>query len=167
MKQLTALLTVLALTLGSLVAQRAADKLPKVFVLGEHEAAYDALVTDYETSLLDACDCTMKEAFTKWLEMLHELDVYAEKRDVDIRGVKAWLHVFWRADGTIDHIAYHLRPNSRAIDTAAMTEVLTGFAETYTFPLIADGGYAHYSTGSFPVFGELSSTASGDTPDRN
>ncbi len=146
---------------GTVSAQEAksAAELPKVFVLGENEAAYDELVKSYETSLLDACDCTMKDAFAKWLEMLHELEVYSDKQNFDIRGVKAWLHVFWKADGTVDHIAYHLRPNSRAVDNAAMSEVLAGFAGTYSFPLIAKTGYAHYSTGEFPVFGELSSAS--------
>jgi len=131
--------------------------LPTVFVLGEFEGSYDELVQEYEQSLLAACDCTMKSAFAKWLGMLHELDLYAARENVDIRGVKVWLHVFWQPDGTIDHIAYHLRPNSRSIDAEVMTSLLDGFTKDYAFPLTADEGFAHYSTGSFPVFGELSS----------
>ena len=133
--------------------------LPTVFVLGEFEGSYDDLVQQYEQSLLTACDCTMKSAFSKWLGMLHELDLYAAREEVDIRGVKVWLHVFWKPDGMIDHIAYHLRPNSRTIDAEVMTGLLEGFAQEYAFPLSAEEGFAHYSTGSFPVFGELSGAA--------
>lgn len=128
--------------------------LPKVFVLGQFENSYDDLVESYEQSLLTACDCTMKSAFGKWLSMLHELELYAAKQDVDIKGVKVWLHLFWNADGSVDHIAYHLRPNSKVIDAKVMNDLLAGFAKQYSFPLTATEGYAHYSTGSFPVFGE-------------
>lgn len=129
--------------------------LPKVFVLGQFESSYDDLVESYDQSLLTACNCTMKTAFGKWLGMLHELELYSKKQDVDIRGVKVWLHVFWNADGTVDHIAYHLRPNSKVIEDEVMNDLLVGFAKQYSFPLTAEAGYAHYSTGSFPVFGEV------------
>lgn len=129
--------------------------LPKVFVLGQFESSYDDLVESYDQSLLTACNCTMKTAFGKWLGMLHELELYSKKQDVDIRGVKVWLHVFWNADGTVDHIAYHLRPNSKVIEDEVMNDLLVGFAKQYSFPLTAEEGYAHYSTGSFPVFGEV------------
>ena len=136
--------------------------LPKVFVLGNFESSYDDLVQAYEQSLLSACDCTMKEAFAKWLGMLHELDLYAQREEIDIRGVKVWLHVFWEGDGTVDHIAYHLRPNSRDVDDETMQRLLEGFVEEYAFPMTSDAGFAHYSTGSFPVFGEV---ADADEPD--
>jgi len=136
--------------------------LPTVFVLGEYESGYEALVENYEQSLLTACNCTMKSAFAKWLGMLHELDVYARKQNVDIRGVKVWLHVFWKPDGTVDHMAYHLRPNSRQIEAEVMADLLEGFSDQYSFPLTAEDGFAHYSTGSFPVFGELTSDGGSD-----
>ena len=129
--------------------------LPAVFVLGEFESSYDALVESYPESLLSACNCTMKTAFTKWLGMLHELDLYAVKQNVDIRGVKIWMHVFWQPDGKIEHIAYHLRPNSKPIDAEVMENLLEGFIKQYSFPLTSTTEYAHYSTASFPVFGEL------------
>ncbi len=129
--------------------------LPKVFILGQFESSYDDLVVSYEQSLLTACDCTMKTAFGKWLGMLHELELYSKKQNIDIRGVKVWLHVFWNPDGSIEHIAYHLRPNSKIIDEEVMSFLLDGFAKQYSFPLTAETGYAHYSTGSFPVFGEV------------
>jgi hypothetical protein len=159
MKQLLVALVSLVLGISTAFAnpgpQPKNKTLPKVFVLGEFESSYDDLVKNYEQSLLTACDCTMKSAFAKWLGMLHELDLYAKKQEVDIRGVKVWLHVFWKADGSIDHIAYHLRPNSKNIDDAVMTTLLESFAKQYVFPVTSESGFAHYSTGSFPVFGEL------------
>lgn len=151
------LITASAVMVASPGPQPKKKALPKVFVLGEYESDYESLVMDYQQSLLTACDCTMKEAFAKWLGMLHELDVYAKNNSVDIRGVKVWLHVFWNPDGTVDHIAYHLRPNSRDIEADAMTALLDGFTKTYSFPMTSEAGFQHYSTGSFPVFGELAS----------
>ncbi len=92
--------------------------------------------------------------------MLNELDVYSRKQSVDIRGVKLWLHVFYNPDGSVKHIAYHVRPNSRPIDATVIGPLLEGFARQYRFPIASDEGYAHYSTGTFPVFGEL--TGSGN-----
>ena len=135
--------------------------LPTVFVLGDFEASYETLVEGYQRSLLEACDCGQKEAFGKWIGMLNELDVYARKQNVDIRGVKLWLHVFFEADGSVEHIAYHLRPNSRQLDDATLAPLLEGFAGQYTFPVTGEEGFAHYSTGAFPVFGELTTQADG------
>ena len=129
--------------------------MPTVFVLGEYESGYEELVQAYPQSLLEACACTKEAAFAKWVGMLNELDVYARKQSVDIRGVKLWLHVFYNGDGSVKHIAYHLRPNSRQIEPEVIAPILEGFARQYRFPVTGDMGYAHYSTGSFPVFGEL------------
>ena len=133
--------------------------LPTVFVLGEHESSYDALVQATPISLLEACACGKEEAFAKWVGMLNELDVYARKQSVDIRGVKLWMHVFYGNDGSIEHIAYHLRPNSRQIEAEVLAPVLEGFARQYRFPITGEAGFAHYSTGSFPVFGELTGSS--------
>ena len=129
--------------------------LPTVFVLGEFEAQYESLSEGYQRSLLEACDCGQKEAFGKWIGMLNEFDVYARKQNVDIRGVKLWMHVFFEADGSVEHIAYHLRPNSRQLDAETLSPLLEGFAAQYQFPVTGEEGFAHYSTGAFPVFGEL------------
>lgn len=129
--------------------------LPKVFVLGEYEADYETLVEGYQRGLLEACACTQEEAFAKWIGMLNEVDVYARKQGVDILGVKLYLHAFFAPDGSVEHLAYHLRPNSRQIDDEALASLLEGFAAQYQFPVTGEAGFAHYSKGDFPVFGEL------------
>ncbi len=153
----------LALVLGAAAAsafspagpQPKTKALPTVFLLGEYEANYDELVQTYPLSMLEACACSKEDAFSKWIGMLNELDIYARKQNVDIRGVKLWLHVFYNADGSVKHIAYHLRPNSRQLDAEVIVPLLEGFARQYRFPITGDQGYAHYSTGAFPVFGDL------------
>ena len=133
-----------------------AQQAPTAFVIGERtEAAYERLGESQQTGLLEACDCSMEEAFKLWVGMLREIEKHAEREGVDIRGVKVWLHAFYGADGSVDHLAYHLRPSSKQIDEAKFTRLLEGFARAYAFPVLHDGGFAHYSTGSFPVFGDV------------
>ena len=128
--------------------------LPRVFVLGEDEQAYNHLVESYGTSsLLNVCQNDMEKAFGKWLDMMGAMEAYAQKINFDINGVKIWVHVFWSADGTIDHIAYHLKPNSRNIDQQEFTAFLSSFIKNYKFPLTTDGvNYSHYASASFPTF---------------
>jgi len=127
------------------------DGLPGVFVLGEHEKEYDALIPHYD-QLLAACDNDMKTAFEKWLSMTLEMEAYARQTNFDLSGIKMWVHVFWNADGRIDHIGYHLKPNSRFVPNEEMTAFWEGFKSYYHFPLIANAPYAHYTVISFPVF---------------
>lgn len=146
---------VAAFALSPVGPQPKSKALPTVFVLGEYESSYDELVQTYPQSLLEACACSKEDAFAKWVGMLNELDIYARKQSIDIRGVKLWLHVFYNADGSVKHIAYHLRPNSRQVETEMLAPLLEGFARQYSFPVTGAQGFAHYSTGAFPVFGEL------------
>ena len=140
-----------------------AQQAPAVFVIGEDtEAAYTRLGEKQQVGLLEACDCTMDEAFKLWVGMLHEIEKYAERQDVDIRGVKVWLHAFYGPDGSVDHLAYHLRPSSKQIDEEAFTGLLEDFTRSYAFPVLSDGGFAHYSTGSFPIFGDVTARSTDD-----
>lgn len=125
--------------------------LPKVFLLGEYEKEYEKLNEEYGTSLLMACDNDMERAFNKWISMLKEMEVYAQQVEYDINGAKFWLHVFWKSDGSISHIAYHLRPSSRNINTKELSTFLSGFASQYRFPLATSKKYSHYSTAYFPM----------------
>lgn len=128
-----------------------ATDLPQVFLIGEHEKEYEQLIIDYNTNLLTACDNDMQGAFKKWISMLKELEAYADQLEYDINGVKFWLHVFWDANGKIKHLAYHLRPNSRSVDTDELGSVLKGFINQYRFPLTTDRKFSHYSTAYFPM----------------
>ena len=124
---------------------------PKVFILGEHESAYEKLNIDYSVMLLTACQGDMDLAYQKWLSMLTEMEAYATLINYDIKGVKVWLNVFWSEDGTVKHIAYHLKQNSRNIDTAEFTAFLISFMGKYKFPLINEEKYSHYGSASFPT----------------
>ena len=124
---------------------------PKVFILGEHEKAYEKLNLEYSVMLLTACNGDMESAYQKWISMLNEMEAYATLINYDIKGVKVWLNVFWNVDGSIKHIAYHLKQNSRNIDTAEFTAFLISFINHYKFPLVTQSKYSHYGSASFPT----------------
>ncbi|MFK7934795.1 MAG: hypothetical protein AB8G22_14895 [Saprospiraceae bacterium] len=128
-----------------------ATDLPKVFLLGEHEKEYEQLVMDYNANLLAACDNDMQGAFKKWVSMLKEMEEYAKNMEYDINGVKFWIHVFWDKNGEIKHLAYHLRPNSRSIETEELSNFLQSFINQYRFPLTTTKKFSHYSTAYFPM----------------
>ena len=127
------------------------SELPKVFLLGEHEEAYEKLVENYATSLLSACNNDMNKAFKKWISMNQEMEVYADQITYNTDGLKLWLHVFWAKDGSIKHIGYYLRPNSKNADLTELNAFLFSFMNHYKFPLIAHTPYSHYSFVQFPM----------------
>jgi len=134
---------------------------PKVFILGEHEKAYEKLNLEYSVMLLTACEGNMETAYQKWLSMLNEMEAYATLINYDIKGVKVWLNVFWNKDGTVNHVAYHLKQNSRNIDTAEFTAFLISFINRYKFPLVTQSKFSHYGSASFPTHPRKLSTDTG------
>ena len=127
-------------------------ELPKVFLIGQHEEAFETLTMSYESDLLTACESDMNVAFKKWMSMMEEMEAYSKLIEYDLDGVKAWFHFFWSTDGSIEHIAYYLRPNSKNLDLDEMNAFLTSFMNNYKFPLVTNAKYHHYTGAIFPVF---------------
>jgi len=127
--------------------------LPKVFILGQHEKAYEKLFDQHSTVLLEVCNDSMDIAFDKWLSMLEEMEAYANSIDYDLKGIKVWLNVFWNKDGSIKHIAYHLKVNSKNIvHLEELSAFFSSFMNHYRFPLVSDRSFSHYGSASFPTF---------------
>lgn len=123
---------------------------PIIFQLGEQDKIYEEMVAGHST-LLDACGQDMNLAYTKLMGMMQEMEAYATLVGFDIKGVSAWMHFFWRQDGSIDHIGFHLKPNSKNIDPAMFKAFLEGFTKQFKLPLKHSKKYAHYSSFSFPI----------------
>ena len=154
-------------SVGSLFAQPGGsitkpDALPSVFVLGEHEAAYEKLILNHQTQLLNVADNDMERAFRAWIEMVIAMEKYAEKVDFDINGLRFWIHVFWKEDGSVDHIAFHLRPNSRAVDNQLLGGFLRSFSKQYQLPMTSDVPFSHYTSVAFPSSYMLEDTTQKD-----
>ncbi len=126
--------------------------LPSVFLIGENEGQFEELNLDYQVMLLSACENNMDVAYDKWLGLLMQMESFAEVNKFDLKGLKCWLNIFWEKDGSIKHIAYYLKPNSKNVDLRYLTTFFEEFMKTYTFPLVSDTRYSHYGSASFPTF---------------
>ncbi len=144
----------LALSAQTTISSQA--QLPKVFQMGGNEQAYEALTQEYPQTLLGACNNDMKMAFDKWLEMMKALEAYAGRINFDIKGVKVRLHVFWGTNGTVEHIGFVFRPNSRNARSEEFSAFLSSFIRQYTFPVQSQQKFSHYTIATFPTFSERS-----------
>jgi len=129
--------------------------LPDVFLIGEYESAYEQLVQSSGDMLLSVCDNSMDEAFNKWNIMLLEMQTYAEELNFDIKGIKIWINVFWDADGSIRHIVYYPKPNSKSINYQELTAFFKNFKKVYKLPVEHESRYSHYGIASFPTFAKV------------
>jgi len=127
-------------------------KLPLVFQIGEYEASYEQLLTEYPNMLLTVCNNDMAVAYDKWIAFLMELEQKAEEENLDILGVKMWINVFWDQDGQVQHIAYHLKPNSKNVSTEKIGQLLARFAREHKMNIEATLPYSHYGSVAFPLF---------------
>ena len=140
------------LALNSLSAQVTPEQqdLPKVFVLGDHETLYEDLLAEYDQSLLEVCELDIDQAFSVWISMIEELEAYASQIDYDINGIRAWFHVFFDTDGSVDYIAFHLKPQSRNVDLEEFTGFLESFMNLYKVPMTTGVKYFNYTSVAFP-----------------
>ncbi len=136
---------------SSLLAQ---DDVQPVFVLGENEKAYEMLNQDYSQTLLEVSGFDTQKAFEHWMDMMKQMEDYAKKLRFDIKGVKLWLHVFWNEDGTVSHIGYLLRPDSRNIDNLELAAFLKTFSARYKLPVGSSRKFSHYTGANFPIYSE-------------
>ena len=131
------------------------DSLPEVFMIGDHELEYESLVVECSDILLNVCDDSMEEAYEHWLLMLHDIEKYALEQDIEIRGIKLWLNVFWNTDGTIKHLVFYPKPNCRNMDFDELSDFFADFTIDYNFTKENANCFAHYGSASFPTHTEL------------
>lgn len=127
------------------------DTLPPVFMIGEKEAEYEKLVEECSEPLFAISDNSMDKAYASWLGMLYDIELYAASDSFDINGVKVWINVFWNGDGSIKHISYFPKPNSKNIDYDKMTLFLNRFSEQYKFKESFERCFSHYGSATFPT----------------
>lgn len=128
------------------------DDLPKVFSLSDDQAVLEQLSLLYLKGLIEVCNDDTDIAYNKWNGMMLALETYADKQNVNIKGVKMWIKVYWAADGTVDHIGYSLKPNSRNVKLAEFNALLKTFLDTYKLQQTADVRFTNSGSVSFPIF---------------
>ncbi len=155
------ILAIMILSVTSVIvnAQKSVDGekkvYPSVFQIGDQPDAFEALGEEYETPLLEVCDSDVKKAHTQWSIMLKAMEKFAKQKEFDLDGVKMWLKVFWKKDGTIDYIAFHLKPTSKNVDVKALERFLKSFVKYYKSQISADENFSQYSSASFPTLPQL------------
>ncbi len=164
---------ILFILAGSVIwAQNPIDKtatLPRVFILGEHAKAYDALTQQYShhQMLLDKCNNDMAMAYGKWMSMLKEMEAYASQVNYNLDGLKLWLNVFFDKDGHIEHIAFYPKTASRVVPLDELKAFFKKFAEDYKFPLQSDEAYVHFGHAAFPTAPKPLAQKQADTSKKN
>lgn len=148
---------VLQFTVSAVSAEKTVslDTLPPVFLIGEHEYEYESKVKNCNKLLLEVCQDSMQLAYKHWILMLHDMEIYAEAEDFDIKGIKIWLNVFWDESGSIDKIVYYPKPQSRNTDFTQLTTFFEKFILQYKFSLEYESCFSHYASATFPTFAKL------------
>lgn len=153
------LLSFAAKATPSVSAAFAADTLPLVFMLGQDDRAFDALKTEHDLQLLAVCRNDMEMTYYLWIQMMKHMESYANRTGYDLNGIKLWMYAFYNKDGSIHHLAYHAKPQSRNFKPEDMTAFLAGFVKTYKLPMTAERSFQHYNVGHFPVLVEKNPVA--------
>lgn len=162
MKTLILFLTGCLLTATTLIGQ----ELPKVFMLGEHEEAFEQLSAKHADMLLSVCGDDMQLAYQQWQDVLVKMEEQADAMEIDLKGGKFWFNIFWSPNGKIEHIAYYLKPNSRNMDLEELQLFLTYFVNSYKMPLSYNKPFSHYGSASFPMLPILTSDTAKKKPTR-
>lgn len=126
-------------------------KLPKVFLLGEHEKEFEKLQQQYSTSLLSTCGYNPDLTFDKWAQFLIDMEDYSEAINYDLKGVKMWIEVFWLPNGSIKHIAYALKPQSRNVETKELSAFMSSFINHYKPRFQPNKKISHSAHAFFPL----------------
>lgn len=131
------------------------NKYPTVFLIGDDSRAFEALSRSYNIPLINACEDDIETAFYKWKDMMIALENFSKSEGYDIRGIKMWIKIFWAADGSVEHIAYFLKPHSRNVSTEALSAFFKNFMATYKLPIEVERSFSHYGSVSFPTYYQI------------
>jgi len=125
--------------------------IPSVFMIGEYQDRYSSLEQNYKTTLLDLKNEDLSLAYSEWVSVLDAMQSFAQTIDFKLDGVKLWMHIYWKADGHIDHIAYFPKPQSRTVNEESMQAFLKLFIDQYADLDPSTENYNHYGSASFPL----------------
>lgn len=123
----------------------------EAFLIGDNQKYYDNLISEHSDHLLQVCDNSMDEAYSLWTALLKDVEKYSLEEGYDIKGIKMWVNVFWRKDGTLKNIVFYPKPNSKNADYDKLKEVLSNYIDTAAVLKENDAAFSHYGSASFPI----------------
>jgi hypothetical protein len=126
--------------------------LPRVFMIGEYEKPYEKMSSVYSRLLLNVYHDDIDKAFSAWTSVLISMEDYAREVSFNLNGLKLWMNVFFNVDGSIQHIVYYPKPNSRNMQFDQLTNFLISFCNVYQFKDPIPNRCSHFGSASFPTF---------------
>jgi hypothetical protein len=136
----------------SLAAQTPGDGLPRVFMIGEYEKPYEKMMTDYDKLLLNNYGDDMDKAYQAWTSVIISMEDYSKDLAFNLNGLKLWMNVFFNVDGSIQHLVYYPKPNSRNMEYAQLTQFFLDFCKSYHLKDPVQHKCSHFGSASFPTF---------------
>lgn len=130
--------------------------LPKSFLIGEYEPIYENLLTSYDVLLITLCNNDHEKAYRLYTNLLLDMQDYAHQVNFDLNGIKLWLNIFFNADGSLQHIVYFPKPNSKNLSYDDLTAFFVSFCKSYRLKEPLSSKCLLNTTASFPVFGKRS-----------
>ena len=128
--------------------------LPKSFLIGEYEPIYENLLTNYDVLLITLCNNDHEKAYRLYTNLLLDMQDYARQVNFDLNGIKLWLNIFFNANGTLQHIVYFPKPNSKNLSYDELTAFFINFCKIYHLKEPLSSKCLLNTTASFPVFGK-------------
>jgi hypothetical protein len=126
--------------------------IPEVFLIGEYEDRYLDLSKDHPALFLSVFDNDVDKAYKVWSTCLADMEEYAAQLDFDLRGVKLWINMYFNPDGTIAHLAFFRKPNSRNVPDNQLSAFFRNFVDHYKLPAASGKGFQHSTSAAFPTF---------------
>jgi hypothetical protein len=126
--------------------------LPRVFMIGEYEKPYERMAKSYSGLLMHQYGGDMDRAFSGWAGFLTDMEEHADAHSFDLKGLKLWMNVFFNKDGSIQHIVYFPKPNSRNMSFEQLTAFLEQFCIRYRFKDPLTDRCSHFGSATFPTF---------------
>lgn len=126
--------------------------LPEVFLIGEFEDQYARLANDHPAMFMSLYHNDIDKAFRGYSNMIMDIEDYATDLNFDLKGVKLWLKIYFNADGTIDHLAFFPKPNSRNVPVEHLTAFFKNFVRDYKMNVKAEKPFQHSASAAFPTF---------------
>ena len=144
----------LALFLEQARAQSEVSPIPvaKVFLIGQYEDQYLALSQQHPATFMSVYHDDIDLAFRAWTNILMDMEDYAGELNFDIKGIKLWINLYFNQDGTISHLAFFPKPNSRNVPVDQLTAFFKNFVQHYQLPVKAEKGFQHSASAAFPTF---------------
>ena len=129
-----------------------ATNVPEVFLIGEYEDQYLALSKQHPAIFMSVYNNDIDKAFRGWSNMLMDMEDYAANINFDMKGVKLWINLYFNADGSIEHLAFYPKPNSRNLPVEHLAAFFKTFIRDYKMDVKSEKAFQHSASAAFPTF---------------